>query len=164
MEEVTYTTEITNVGNAAKYFEIDGCPRGLKPRPQAATSPPTARWRSPSLRQKRCPSDTSKFDARLKGGLPCGNASSGGFCYAERFTLGVDIFATPPELEVDGRQYEYIMPLVTKAYINNAASTDDDDIVMAYIDGELRGYSNSRPFPSQARTSPLSLSSMTQRT
>ena len=32
------------------------------------------------------------------------------------------------------------MPLVTKAYINNAASTDDDDIVMAYIDGELRGY------------------------
>ena len=78
----------------------------------------------------------------MKGGLPCGNASSGGFCYAERFTLGVDIFATPPELEVDAASFEYIMPLVTKAYINNAASTDDDDIVMAYIDGELRGYSN----------------------
>ena len=54
----------------------------------------------------------------------------------------MDIFATPPELEVDAASYEYIMPLVTKAYINNAASTDDDDIVMAYVDGELRGYSN----------------------
>ena len=142
METVSYTTEIMNVGNTTKYFEVSGLPAWIEASPSSGNIPANSTMEITFSAPEALPIGYFEFDARLKGGLPCGNASSGGFCYAERFTLGVDIFATPPELEIDVAAFEYIMPLVTKAYINNAASTDEDDIVMAYIDGELRGYSN----------------------
>jgi len=142
MDVVTYTTSIMNIGNTSKYFEIGGLPSWIEVSPASGNIPANSTMEITFSAPESLPIGYFEFDARLKGGLPCGNAAAGGFCYAERFTLGVDIFATPPELEVDVAEYEYIMPLVTKVYINNAASTDEDDIVMAYIDGELRGYAN----------------------
>ena len=88
MEEVTYTTEIHNVGNAAKYFEIDGLPAWIEASPASGNIPANSTMEITFSVPEALPIGYFEVDARLKGGLPCGNASSGGFCYAERFTLG----------------------------------------------------------------------------
>ena len=141
-DAIVYETSILNIGNTSKYFEIDGLPSWMEVYPSSGQIQANGQVTVTFTTPEDLAIGMYEIDARLKGGLPCGNSSSGGFCYAERFTMNIDVFATPPDLDLDEAAFEHIMPLTTKAYVNNVACMDDRDIVMAFIDGELRGYAH----------------------
>ncbi|MDE0979918.1 MAG: hypothetical protein OSA78_07980, partial [Flavobacteriales bacterium] len=62
------------------------------------------------------------------------------WCFGERFHVDAKVRAEEPELEVDLWNFEQSMSVVSRVYNGPYASYDDEDIVMAYVDGELRGY------------------------
>ncbi len=62
------------------------------------------------------------------------------WCFGERFHVDAKVRAEEPELEVDLWNFEQSMSVVSRVYNGPYASYDDEDIVMAYVNGELRGY------------------------
>ncbi|MBK9981979.1 MAG: T9SS type A sorting domain-containing protein [Saprospiraceae bacterium] len=57
----------------------------------------------------------------------------------ELLPFGVRTICRPPDWKVDPSQYQLTMTLITRVSFNNAQSTDPEDIVAAFIDGEVRG-------------------------
>ena len=117
-------------------FEITGLPSwiGVRIRNINANSSVDVTFTMTSI----LPAGEYAIDAQLKGGLPCGRSS--GFCYAERLTMSLDLFLEAPELNLDPAMYSSSIPMIAKVFKGNIASSNDRDIVMAYIGDELRGY------------------------
>ncbi|MBK9337233.1 MAG: T9SS type A sorting domain-containing protein [Lewinellaceae bacterium] len=65
----------------------------------------------------------------------------------EPLPLGVRVVCRPPYGAFNPGLYENSMSMVLKLNIEGAFSTDVEDIAAAYIDDELRGYSNVRYIP-----------------
>jgi hypothetical protein len=142
-DEKVYTTTISNVGFQPETFEIVGAPAWMNISPASGQisgqDEVTITLSAPSFMNI----GMYEFDLKLKGGLACGaaNAAPPGYCYGERFTFSLDVYIDPPVLEVNEWAYQNVMPVVAKVYKFDVASSDPRDIAMAYIDGELRGYS-----------------------
>ena len=136
--DLVMETTVMNVGNESKYFEITGLPSWIEVSPASgninANSSVDVTFTVTSI----LPAGEYAIDAQLKGGLPCGGSS--GFCYAERLTMSLDLFLEAPELNLDPAMYSSSIPMIAKVFKGNIASSNDRDIVMAYIGDELRGY------------------------
>lgn len=136
--DLVMETTVMNVGNESKYFEITGLPSWIEVSPASgninANSSVDVTFTVTSI----LPAGEYAIDAQLKGGLPCGGSS--GFCYAERLTMSLDLFLEAPELNLDPAMYSSSIPVIAKVFKGNIASSNDRDIVMAYIGDELRGY------------------------
>ena len=138
----TFTTSIINSGFESKVFEIVGAPSWMEVTPSSGViggdEEVTITMSAPEFMDI----GQYEFDLMLKGGLACGDANSTvpGFCYGERFTFGLDVYVEPPVFEVDEWAYQNVMPVIAKVYNFDVASSDPRDIVLAYINGELRGH------------------------
>lgn len=65
----------------------------------------------------------------------------------ERIPLGVRVVCSPPNWDLDPAQFENSMNLVVKLNVQGTISTDVEDILGAYIGGQLRGRSNVQYVP-----------------
>jgi hypothetical protein len=65
----------------------------------------------------------------------------------ERIPLGVRVVCSPPAWALDPGQFEGSMNLVLKLNVQGTISTDEEDIVGAFIDGQLRGRANVQYVP-----------------
>ena len=134
------TTTIRNVGNEERYFEIAGLPQWLDVSPMSGNIAADSEVEVTFTAEGPLDVGTFLVDALLKGGIPCGTNASGGFCYAERTTLELDVFLEAPEFEVNTLAYNQVMPVVARVHKNSIASSNPRDIALAYIGGELRGH------------------------
>ncbi len=57
----------------------------------------------------------------------------------EPLPFGVRTICRPPDWKVNPSQYQLTMTLITRLSFDNTLSTDPEDIVAAFIDGEVRG-------------------------
>ncbi len=57
----------------------------------------------------------------------------------EVLPIGIRTICRPPAWEVNPADYQLTMTLITRMRINNVYSIDPEDMVAAFIDGELRG-------------------------
>jgi hypothetical protein len=65
----------------------------------------------------------------------------------ERIPLGVRVVCSPPAWDLDPGQFEGSMNLVLKLNVQGTISTDEEDIVGAFIGGQLRGRANVQYVP-----------------
>ena len=141
-ETKTFTTSIINSGFESKVFEIVGAPSWMEVTPSSGVIGGDEELTITMSAPEFMDIGQYEFDLMLKGGLACGAANSAppGFCYGERFTFGLDVYVEPPVFEVDEWAYQNVMPVIAKVYNFDVASSDPRDIVLAYINGELRGH------------------------
>ncbi len=57
----------------------------------------------------------------------------------ERIPLGVRVVCSPPDWNLDPAQFENSMNLVVRLNVQGTVSTDEEDILGAFVDGQLRG-------------------------
>ena len=62
------------------------------------------------------------------------------WCFGERFHVEATVRTEEPELDVSSWKFDQSMSVVSRIYNGPYASYDEEDIVMAYVEGELRGY------------------------
>ncbi len=66
------------------------------------------------------------------------------FGFGEKFTINMDITTTPPDWKCESQNYQYSSNLIGKISINSSESSNEDNMVAAFIDGECRGVANLR--------------------
>ena len=138
----SFTTSIINSGFESKVFEIVGAPSWMEVTPSSGVIGGDEEITITMTAPEFMDIGQYEFDLMLKGGLACGSANSAppGFCYGERFTFGMDVYIETPVFEVDEWAYQNVMPVIAKVYNFNVASSDPRDVVLAYINGQLRGH------------------------
>lgn len=138
--DLTLETTVLNTGNQSKYFEIVGLPAWLEASPSSGNINANSAVDVTFTVTDMLAVGEYIIDAKLKGGLPCGDNASGGFCYAERLTMNLDVFLETPELDFDPTAYPNSVPMIAKVFNGNIASSNERDLVMAYVGDELRGH------------------------
>ena len=136
--DLVLETTVVNVGNQNQYFEIAGLPTWLEASPTSGNISANSSIDVTFTVVDILPAGEYSVDAKLKGGLPCGQQS--GFCYGERLTMDLDIYLQAPELSIDPTSFPHSIPMIAKVYKGNIASSNERDIVMAYVGDELRGF------------------------
>lgn len=141
-QDVVLSTTVENHSNSPKYFEIVGLPVWIEAIPSSGMVSANGAIEVNFSSTQPLAIGQYMVDAKLKGGLPCGSNSSSGFCYAERMTMDLDIYVDAPEVSFESSSYDFVMPIISKVIIDNVISGDERDLVLTFIDGELRGYSH----------------------
>jgi len=70
-----------------------------------------------------------------------------GFGYNEKLAIDLKVYQTPPDWNVDPEQYEYSMGIVARVKIDGRFSTNPDDMVGAFINGQCRGVAHIQYIP-----------------
>ncbi len=65
------------------------------------------------------------------------------FGYAEKLNISLNVSAPAPDWEVNPENYQYSMSVIGQLKIDGKLSTNPDDLVAAFVDGECRGVTNS---------------------
>ena len=152
--EFSYSTTIRNVGADYESWEIAGLPGYVEVEPAFGTLAPFDEVEVTFSSATALSMGRYAFDVILKGGLPCGSGDSE-FCYGERFSLSVDVLATPPELTLDITQFQEADYLFAEVYHEKVANLNPRDMVMVYAHPngvgmggeELRGYATALTCP-----------------
>ncbi|MFN7831645.1 MAG: Ig-like domain-containing protein, partial [Bacteroidota bacterium] len=127
-EVVSVTRQLVNVGGQALSYELSGVPDWVNVGPLNGIIAPGA-YEDISF----------VFDNNLSFGIysdtifaitPLGN---------EPLPVRCRVMCRPPEWTFDPAQYSGSMNFTLKLDIEGTLSTDEDDIIAAFIDGELRG-------------------------
>ncbi len=128
-ESASFDVDIINAGGSAERFEISNLPSWLTPSIISETIAPNS-------------SITIRFD--ISSGVNIGEYEediflSTDFGFNERFTLNLKVAATPPDWTVDPELYQYSMSYTGQLLIDGVISTDVEDQIAVFVDGELRG-------------------------
>lgn len=135
----TFTTSIVNSGYQVKTFEIVGAPDWLDVTPASGQIMPQSELTITLSAPDHMNIGAYALDLFLKGGLPCGTGPEG-HCYGDRFALELDIQTPTPDFSVDSWAYESVCPVTAQVYINDIASNNPRNVILAYIGNELRGH------------------------
>jgi len=130
-EEVELTVNVLNNGGIVENFEISNLPSWMDVNPVYGTLNPQ---------------EGMEVTITIKPELNIGNynrdinlVSSMGF--NERLNIKVKVKGEEPGWDVDPDNFEYSANLIGQLKINGVISTDTDDYVGAFINGECRGVS-----------------------
>ena len=140
---------VANIYNGAGYpvpFEIRDYPDWIRAVPNAGTLAPN------EIRPIVFTADSSlafgfwrdSVTLRALPGVAPPLAFMGG---DERIPIGVRVVCKPPEWDLDPSQFENSMNMVVKLNVQGTVSNDVEDIVGAFIDGQLRGRANVQYVP-----------------
>lgn len=146
--EFTKSVEVNieNRGTAPTPFEIRDYPSWVRVVPNAGTLAPN------EIRPITFTADSTlafgywkdSITLRTLTGVAPPLAFMGG---DERIPLGVRVVCSPPDWDLDPAQFENSMNLVVKLNVQGTISTDVEDILGAFIGGQLRGRSNVQYVP-----------------
>ena len=125
----SFTAAIENNGGNNQSFSIENLPEWLEASPENGTI---------------APQETQKISFLIKETLAIGNyqediglLSDMGF--EELLNVQVEVYAEGPDWKVDPSEFDFSMSIVGAIEIGGVLSTDTNDKLAAFIDGELRG-------------------------
>lgn len=128
-EDYQFTAVIINEGGENAGFTIQDLPNWLKASPSSGSVAPLSR-------------ETITFS--VNAGLPIGHYQenlllSTDFGFDEVLQLDLTVAAQAPNWIVNEADFEFSMNLVAQVSIDNILSSDENDLVAAFINGEIRG-------------------------
>lgn len=131
-DPLTFTAVVKNTGGSQEIFNLSNIPSWLIASPVSGVLEPNS---------------SAEVSFTVKSGVNIGTYEqdifvSTDFGFNERLLLDLKITAEPPEWEVDPSDFNYAMNIIGELNINDVISTDPDDMVSVWIDGELRGVSH----------------------
>jgi len=147
-EEKVELRTLTNVGGAIATFKITGSPSiPLNPSPDPVPTWATIYPNLGSLLPGEEVVITYKFDKDLPQGQYKDTIYFNNGQGDERVIINLRVLCPPPEWDFNLAAYPHTMNFTAKLNIEGVLSTDEEDIVAAFIDGELRGTAKLKLLP-----------------
>ena len=142
-EAKTLYREITNEGGSARLYEI----HGSLPDPITGAADPIPNWVNVfPLEGLLAPGEqqiiTFEFDETMAIGMYADTFYMSGPGGDEPIIIDFRVLCRPPEWEISPASYDYSMNFTVQLDIEGDLSTDNQDIVGAFVDGELRGFAH----------------------
>lgn len=139
-EEADVELSIVNGGSRAEGFEVRGIPDWMQVVPTTGWIPSGG---SATLQVHVAPRPIGHFEVNLalRGEFACWFDDQGTErCKPTFHPITIESKATPPSLDMDISGLSDVRSVIARVIKNGtAASMAEDDVVMAYVDGELRG-------------------------
>lgn len=137
-DTLSFSSRVVNSGGEVKSFTISNIPPWLTVSPSSGTIDP--------LEQK-----TIHFT--VNPSVNIGSYSEDiilttDFGFNEKLLVNLKVAKTPPNFNVDPSLYQHSMSAIGQIRINGVVSTNEDDILVAYINEEVRGVANLAYVPS----------------
>ncbi len=131
-EQLTFTASIINSGGQQEGFSIDNLPEWLNASPSSGTLEPNS---------------TQEITFTIVEGMNIGTFSQDiylntDFNFSEKLLLNVVVFAEAPNWDFDAAAFEQHMSVIGYVEVEDVISVDANDMVAAFVDGELRGVAN----------------------
>lgn len=128
-EELEFTSAIVNRGGEAKDFQIDNIPEWLEVVPRSGTI---------------APNSVTEVSFKVDPLINIGNYIQDlqlmtDFGFPEQLTLDLQVRSPEPNWEVNPEDYEYSMSIVGRLKIKNVISSDEEDLLAAFVGNEVRG-------------------------
>jgi hypothetical protein len=137
-EALTFTTTVVNSGGAVKQFTISNLPAWLSASPQSGTITPNS---------------TRTITLTVDPNVNIGSYEQEvqlltDFGFPDGLLVKLKVYADlPSSWRVDPSKFENAMSVVGQIRINNVISTNPDDKLAAFVDGECRGIATLQYFP-----------------
>ena len=133
-ESLSFQVDIVNDGGTAEAYTIEGLPAWLSAAPAAGTlNPVSSQTVTFTVVNELINIGDYTEDIRLVTG----------FGLDEVLLLTLDNYKNPPaDWELDPSAFEESMNIIGQLSINSIISRDEDDIIAAFVDNEIRGTAN----------------------
>lgn len=128
-EELTFASQVVNQGGAAKAFTIENLPAWLSADITSGTIPPNS---------------TMPVNFTVNPMVNIGDYIQDiqlltDFNFPEKLTINLKVREAAPDWGVDASNFEYSMGIIGMLEIKDVISNDEEDILAAFVNGELRG-------------------------
>jgi len=136
-DTLTFTSKVINSGGEVKNFTISNIPSWLTVTPASGTINPLS-------------TKTIKFT--VNQGVNIGDFTEDvllttDFGFNEKLLVKLKVAKTSPNFHVDPSLYQQSMSVIGQIRINGQVSTNPDDKLVAFINGEVRGVANLQYVP-----------------
>lgn len=131
-EPFSFTMDVFNLGGTEESFTIDNLPQWLTASPASGVLAPVS-------------SQTITFtvDEGLNTGYYLEDIYlSSDFGFDEKLILDLQVFSPAPDWDTDPFGFQYSMNFIAQLEVENIISTDINDRVAAFVNGEIRGDAN----------------------
>ena len=130
--DLTFEADIRNIGGSVRNYSIRNLPPWLMAEPSSGVLDPLT-------------SQTVNFT--VDQGINIGEYSQDiylrtEFGFDERLMLNVNVFKSPPDWIVNPADFQFSMSVTGRVKIDGSFSTNENDIIGAFIDDEVRGVAN----------------------
>lgn len=131
-ETPTFTNKVLNTGGQLKDWEITNLPDWLTVSTTTGAANPNS-------------SETITFE--VKAGVNIGTYVQDiylttDFGYNEKYTITLKVTEEPPAYDVDPSDFQYSMSVIGQISVDSIISTDEEDLLVAKVNGEVRGVTN----------------------
>ncbi|MEM9051321.1 MAG: LamG-like jellyroll fold domain-containing protein [Bacteroidota bacterium] len=128
-DELSFSSQIVNQGGAEKAFTVQNVPSWLSVSPSSGSVPPNS---------------SIDVDFEVDPLVNIGDYTQDiqlltDFDFPERLTIEMKVRETPPDFGFDENDFEVSMGFIGLLEIRGIISTDEEDILIAEVDGEVRG-------------------------
>ena len=131
---LTFTEKITNLGGQAQNYDITGLPSWL------SVDEPSGTLQPDSYKILTFTVDPVVNIGNYETSLHL----TSDFGYSEKLNLSLKVYKKPPNWSVNPDDYQYSMSVIGHLKIDGKFSTNPDDMIAAFVDGECRGVAKSR--------------------
>lgn len=135
-DRISFFVNVINKSGQNENFDITNIPVWLDVNPESGSLSPLQSKEIELTIQPELNIGTYTRDINL--------VSSMG--YNERLELNVNVKGTVPDWDVNPADYEYSASVLAQVYIDDIISTDVEDMVACFINGECRGVANIQYF------------------
>ncbi|MES2730228.1 MAG: LamG-like jellyroll fold domain-containing protein [Bacteroidota bacterium] len=128
----TFTVDVINKGGKEQKFSIKNLPPWLTAQPSSGILAPLT---------------NSQIVFKVNEALNTGYFNediflSGDFGFDEKLNIDLSVLADSPNWKVNVADYQYSMNIIGQLKVNQIISTDSNDKVAAFVNGECRGVAN----------------------
>lgn len=137
-DTMTFATRVINSGGQVKNYQISNIPAWLTVSPSSGTINPQS---------------TQAIRFTVNPALNIGDYTedlllSTDFGYDEKLSIDLKVKKTAPDFTFDNSLYAKSMNVIGQIAVNGDISVNDEDLLVAYINNEIRGKTNLRYVPS----------------
>jgi len=127
--EMSFQTKIINKGGTEQSYKVSGLPSWLSvDEPEGTLAPDSYKML------------TFTIDPVVNiGNYNFSLFLTSDFGYAEKLNINLDVKQKAPDWTVNADDYQYTMSVIGQLKIDGVLSTNPDDMVGAFVDGECRG-------------------------
>lgn len=128
-EDYEFEVDIVNLGGNGENFNISNLPLWLSAEPQSGTIDPQS---------------NTTITFKVNSGLNIGYYDEDiflttDFGFSEKLLLDVKVLEPEPDWDINPAEFQYSMSIVAQLDVDGIISRDENDIIAAYVDNELRG-------------------------
>ena len=141
-DELTFTSKIKNTGGSQERFVIDNLPTWLSASPSGGLIEPNSTIEVTFTVQSLLNIGEYEQDIFVR---------TESFGFNERLLLDLKVVVDPPDWKVDVDAFSGSMNITGEFKINGVISTDPEDMVSVWVNGELRGVTHVEYDPSSGK-------------